>query len=649
MQLNGTVDPQGFPTITVFEYGTNGVAFPNTIPASQGVLGGMGATAVSATLTGLQKGTAYYYRIRGTSQGGITVSNTASFITRTEPTASLGSATALSTISARIAGLANAHGSDTQVFVDYGTSASSLLFSVPADPFIATGYADTAVTATLGNLQQGMTYYYRIRGTSVAGTGTSTVGSFQLGTLSGFTQVFPAAPPDAQGYVFVTLSPSGIASGWRFVGEQVWRLSGVPVGGLATGDRVIEFRPVPGYIHPPQETIGVVSGEAATFLDRTYYETPTVGSGGLTVTLKPEALAAETVPAGTRAQWRLLGEDDAHWRDSGAVLSLMTPGSYLIECKPVAGRTTPAAGSAVVQDGQTTVITLTYTLADAVAGTPPALVPFETVTTDQTKPYAHVGQIRSDIGTSSGFVVKARVVATAGHVVFDDGTLSAVTGLQWLFERHRGTYEPKPQVPRGFYIFDGYAAQRALENTPGTSSPQSQNLDAAAMYFLEDAGRGGYSGFLASDLDNNEFLLSSAQKILVGYPVDGISPANQGKMFATPAANVTLVRGFGHTYATSDIHSSGGGSGGPLCVHYQGGSFYPAAIYLGGSGQTVVRAIDSQVIELFNRAEVSGNGGDNNTGGGITHTSVTTIGSTTQPGALKVNIEPAAARACRRI
>ena len=35
------------------------------------------------------------------------------------------------------------------------------------------------------------------------------------------------------------------------------------------------------------------------------------------------------------------------------------------------------------------------------------------------------------------------------------------------------------------------AAQRAVENTPGESTPESQQLDAAAVYFLEDAGRGG--------------------------------------------------------------------------------------------------------------------------------------------------------------
>jgi hypothetical protein len=43
----------------------------------------------------------------------------------------------------------------------------------------------------------------------------------------------------------------GIKPAWRFVGEQEWRLPGVPVGGLATGDRQIEFRPVPGYLRIP--------------------------------------------------------------------------------------------------------------------------------------------------------------------------------------------------------------------------------------------------------------------------------------------------------------------------------------------------------------------------------------------------------------
>ena len=478
---------------------------------------------------------------------------------------------------------------------------------------------------------------------NIGGVATSAAAMLTINALSQLTQAPPSLPPAAHGYVFVTLTPPGIAAGWRFVGEQQWRASDVPASGLATGDRTIEFRPVAGYMQPPQENVGVVSGEAATVIERSYYQTSFTGSGGLTVILKPETIAAATVPAEIRAQWRIQGEDDTHWRDSGTTLTGLLAGSYLIECKPVAGRTTPPASTVPVVDGQSATPTITYFLADAQSGSPPSPVPFDTVNTNQNMPYAYMGQIRSDIGLSSGFVVKRRVVATAGHVVFNDATLSAVTGLQWLFQRAGESYEPEPQIPRGFYTFDGYAAQRAADNSPGSSSPQSQNLDAAALYFGDDAGRGGFGGFLASDLDSNEFLISDAQKMLVGYPVDGIAMSSQGQMFATPPADVTFAKAFGHTYTTAAIRSSGGGSGGPLCVLYQGGPWYPAAIYLGGSNETVVRSIDSQVIDLFNRAEVSSNGGDNNTGGGITHTSVTGNLNTTLAGSLTVFIQPAAA------
>ena len=570
-RLNGSANANGFDTKVTFLYGTDGIAFPNTINAVPGALNGVGNVAVTAQLSGLQKGTRDHYRVSAVGQGGSVVGEIRSFITLAEPTVTLGAVSVLSTNRAEVSAIVNAHGSDTQVFVDYGTDAGNLFYSVPVPP-VATGYDGTAMSVVLGNLPQGTTYFYRLRATSVAGQGASAVGSFQLATLSGLTQVFPAAPPDAQGYVFVTLGPADIATGWRFVGEQQWRASGVPVGGLATGDRMIEFRPVPGFIQPPQETVGVVSGEAATLIERTYYETPALGSGGLTVTLKPDSLADETVPVNTRAQWRLLGEDDTEWRNSDVSLTNMTPGNYLIECKPVAGRTTPPAANVVVQNGQAAAITITYSLADPLTGTQPNLIPFETVTTDPTKPYAHVGQIRSNVGSSSGFVVKPRVVATAGHVVFDDGTLSAMTGLQWLFQRHRGTYEPKPQIPRGFYIFDGYAAQRSLENTPGTSSPQSQHLDAAALYFLEDAGRGGYGGFLASDLDDNEFLLSSAAENAGGFSGGRYRRFLSGKDARDPADQREFAPGFGQTFTTAAIRSSGGMSGGPLCVQYQNGA-----------------------------------------------------------------------------
>ena len=124
----------------------------------------------------------------------------------------------------------------------------------------------------------------------------------------------------------------------------------------------------------------------------------------------------------------------------------------------------------------------------------------------------------------------------------------------------------------------------------------------------EEAGRGGVGGFLASDAgDENEFLTSSAAKMLAGYPVDSIPVTDLGKVHATPLFDESLTPAYGETWTTSDIYGMGGISGGPLFVRQSDGAFYPAAIYLGGDSQAVVRAIDSDVVELFLRAEASGN------------------------------------------
>ena len=643
-RLNGTVNARNYDATVRFEWGTDGNTFPNSVAATPGTVTGNSDVSVSVPVAGLTKGTTYYFRVVATNAGGTTVSGTQSFRTLTEPAATIGGNFALTTTSVRVEGSVNAQGSDSSVVFEYGTDGVSFPNSVAATPGTVSGDAGTPVSAVLTTLSQGVTYHYRIRATSAGGVGTSASASFSMNVLSGFAQVFPNAPPESEGFLTVNLSTGGILHGWRFVGEQQWRSSGLPVAGLTTSNREIEFRPVPGYVQPEPEPVSILSGEASVYAFE-YISGGSTGSGNILVTLKPSTLA--------EAQWRLLGETDAQWRNSDTALNGLPPGNYLIECKPVAGRATPPNVNVSVINGQTTAATITYFLPDAATGTPPAVLSFESVSVDTTRPYAHVGQFRSQVGSSSGFVVKPRVVATAAHVVWDDGrvvdngsggsTLAAVQGVQWLFQRYRGVHEPTPVIPRGFYTFDGYAAQRVIDNSPGDSSPASQHLDVAAVYFSTNAGRGGYSGFLASDLAQNEFLLSSANKMLVGYPMDGISTTSQGRMHATSPSNVVFSSSFGRTFTTTGIRSSGGNSGGPLCVQFEGGAYYPTAIYLGGDNQTVVRAIDSEVVDLFNRAEISSNGGDNNTGGGITHTSIsgTTSSST---GSVQILIEPEAAR-----
>jgi phosphodiesterase/alkaline phosphatase D-like protein len=637
-KLLGSVIPNGGTTMVRFEYGAT-TAYGN-LTAQQSVGNDKVVAEVSQLAQGLQSGTDFHYRLSATNSLGTTVGEDAVFHSLfLPPTVVTGNANALSTTTVRVSGSVRARNATAAVTIEYGTNPANLTNSKTAAPASISGDATTQVSAELTNLAQGTTYYYQVRAETAnpGGIGLGGIRSFDVGLLSGLLHQFPGeiTAADRQGSVTVNLTPAGIGGLWRLAGERPWRASGSVASGLTIADRVIEYYQVPGYVEPVNETVVISMAAPAVVRDRAYTTAASTGSGGLTVILKPEALAGRA--------WRLLGESDAQWKDSGSTLTGKTPGDYVIECRAVAGRTTPPLVTAQVADGETTTATLTYFLAGDPVGAAPGSLSFDVVSTRQDRPYAYVGQITSNVGSGTGFVVRPRVVATAGHVVFDDGTLAATTGLQWFFQRDGGVHEPAPLTPRGFYLMAGYAAQRAADNSPGESSPNSQNLDAAALYFLTDAGRGGFSGYLASDLPVNEFVTSTALKTLVGYPIDGIAPANQGRMHATPLANVTFASAFGQTYTTSDIRSSGGGSGGPLCVQHTNGVWYPAAIYLGGTAQTVVRAIDGAVVDLFGFAESSAYASGDGTGG--TGMQITTAISSPTTGAIQVVIEPAAARA----
>lgn len=656
--LHGIASARNSETTVVFEYGVDGIAFPFRALSVPGTLTGSGNQTVATQIAGLEKNTTYYYRIVAANEAGTAQSGMMSFTTLAEPIATIGGAVKLSTIKGQVNGAVNARGSDSHVEFEYGTDGVNFPDRLDATPALVVGGGDTAVTAILNNLRQGTKYYYRIKAASAGGDDASDIENFTLDLLSGLDQMLPLVRQQALGSLRVDLAPSGIDSGWRIVGEKQWRTPGEALGGLATGDRLIEFKPVPGFIPPPQERVSVIGGGGETVFAAQYFETDEGITGGLSVILKPDNLTASGLPVDQRAQWRFLGEGDNDWRDSAsASLSGLPPGNYLVECKPVVWPgstpqwTTPEISNIIVRELQTAALTITYSLAGTSVGVAPLMVPPEDVANDAGGAYAFTGQIRSDLGMGSGFVVKPKVVATAGHVVFDDASLAAVTGLQWLFQRDAGTYEPKPQIPRGYYLFDGYATARSeLGVVPGEGTSRSQHYDAAALYFLEDAGRGGAGGYLASESGTNEHLDSAFMKRLTGYPVDGVAASEQGRLFATPPMNAVFSRVPGdvtpgvsyRTYTTPDIRGYGGMSGGPLCIEQPNGHYYPAGIYLGGSGQTVVRSIDREVVDLFNRAEVSGNGGDDHTGGGITHTSVLSIGSS--PGILEFRIEPAAAR-----
>ncbi len=429
----------------------------------------------------------------------------------------------------------------------------------------------------------------------------------------------PQNPPDHTGSLRVTLLPAEAHGQWRLSGELLWRNSDTSVAGLPQGQYQVEFKPVAGYVTSSSNSVTVLL-TGVTAMTNQYASMAGGGTGYVRINLRPQTVATDPV-RDSRGQWRLQGEGD--WRDSGEASDPLSPGSHIIEFKPVPGWNAPVNRLAMVIAGQGAVLDGTYELASAASTIKPVGLTFGEIVSGDSA-YQYNGQLRTELGHGSGFVVKSNVVLTAAHVLFDSRNFTYATRIQWLFQRQGGEFEPQPLEPRGMLVFTGYAAQRQADaGTPGETLA-AQQLDVAALYFSTLAGRGGYGGYLTSDAVDNEWLQGPGKKFLVGYPFDPARPEQWGQMHSTiPTSTITFQpSALGTTnrvFQSPQFISYPGNSGGPLYVTISNNLALPAAIYLGASGQSLVRAIDSSVVEMINLAAYAGATGNvsTNHGGNI--------------------------------
>ncbi|HEY1662175.1 MAG TPA: choice-of-anchor Q domain-containing protein [Verrucomicrobiae bacterium] len=459
------------------------------------------------------------------------------------------------------------------------------------------------------------------------------------------------------GVLEITLLPAGIGGQWRFGWETIWRASGTTASNLIAGNYPIEFRNLPGYLTIQTNFIAVVPPNTTTYLTNQYYPTlndeSTNSVGSLTVTLTPAILGG--------TGWRILGESS--WRTSGSTAANLVPNVYEIQFEPVSGYATPANEQVQVYTGLPTSISAAYLLA---ASAPqnvllPFPVPAGEIGDVVDYPFGFNGQLQSDVGYGSGVAVQPNVVLTAAHMVFNDQTLGYVSQVFWYFQQESGMSALQPQAARGWYVLSGYASQRTNDLKGGLgvdqSSPQSRNLDVAALYFLSPAAGGGYSGYLPADASPNPWLTGNSLKMLVGYPVDGSMFGDAsivpGEMYQTqpqpyPLALATDPVAAQQVYTANWFLSYPGNSGGPVYAQYDG-YYYPAGVYLGTlyNGVTpyasLVRAIDSTVVNLITNAEVLGDNNTNNTGGGVITIVANQAINANAPGYLEFQLGPTAA------
>ncbi|MBN2505512.1 MAG: hypothetical protein JXQ71_02340 [Verrucomicrobia bacterium] len=434
-------------------------------------------------------------------------------------------------------------------------------------------------------------------------------------TTNSLTQIVPPGPLPPLGALQVHLEPPSARGQWRFAWENHWRDGGLVVGGLPRGNYAVVFKPVSAY-REPLDTILPVLAEVTNDYSFQYTNTSPPQLGSLTVTLEPPMLATNADLA-QRAQWQLEGE--TAWRDSGASLHALPAQGYAVHFKHVPNWWEPSPHHVSVAANRDNQLVARYYVAGQAQGIEPVPLDFETdvlTSYERSLPYACAGQILSDVGWASGFVVRERVVLTAAHAVFNDVTLSFVPEVKWFFQRHAGTYEPPPLLARGWFVLSGYAAQRTAEATPGIASVASQNLDVATLFFLEPAGRGGYGGYLVSSRAPGQWLFSSTLHTLIGYPMDLVSETNRGKLHATPIQSLSFQQIQNQVFSARTLKNYPGCVGSPLCLQEDDDIFYPAAILVGGEPQVMLRAIGSNVVALINAADYASHQSQHSTGGG---------------------------------
>jgi hypothetical protein len=168
--------------------------------------------------------------------------------------------------------------------------------------------------------------------------------TIQNGLVTVVEQAY-TAETGATGDAQVFISPEAAVSAgaqWRLTNSittTIWYNSGITVLGVPLGFWTIQYKPVSGWNTPPDELLTI--GNMVVNMAWGDY---TAQTGGLTVSIEP----ADARTAG--AQWRL---GSGNWRSHGETQSGLTPGSYTLEFRSIAGWQSPAPRSVQISAGST--------------------------------------------------------------------------------------------------------------------------------------------------------------------------------------------------------------------------------------------------------------------------------------------------------
>ncbi|OHA81480.1 MAG: hypothetical protein A2675_03340 [Candidatus Yonathbacteria bacterium RIFCSPHIGHO2_01_FULL_51_10] len=173
--INGEVTPNKGTTQDWFEYGKT----PNLGNTTAFVSAGNGSVKIpaSASLSGLDPATIYYFRLNaqnefGTVNGTLLNFKTAGPAAPAAPTVTTTSATKVTTSTSMLRGTVNPNGAETAYWFEYSTDTefSSVLLKNTPQVSAGAGTNMTSVSADVSGLERSTTYYFRIVAKNNLGT-----------------------------------------------------------------------------------------------------------------------------------------------------------------------------------------------------------------------------------------------------------------------------------------------------------------------------------------------------------------------------------------------------------------------------------------------------------------------------------------------
>ena len=215
--FNGQVDPNGLAADYWFEYGTADFNF-STGSVSAG--SGDSLVSYSRTVSGLQAGTSYNFRIVAKNADGIRYGNTKAFTTSAAPSVPVpsvvtGSATNITSSSATINGQVDPNGSAARYWFEYALSTSSS-FSSTSSASAGSGDSLVSYSRTLNSLSAGTSYKFRIVAQSESGSEIRYGNTVSFTTSSGSSDPVPAGIPSV-----LTTDATGISQTSATLNGQV--------------------------------------------------------------------------------------------------------------------------------------------------------------------------------------------------------------------------------------------------------------------------------------------------------------------------------------------------------------------------------------------------------------------------------------------